>query len=121
MRIKAKNPRRTTAYYDEPYTVQHFVDWAWELIADIPRFFWFSFRYWTSKSFRIERAREYNRAFFGEIPTSQIYERHYSRDPARLYEALARQAEREQPREDDKFSDHGNVRQLRPEERTWPE
>ena len=79
-------------YYDEPYTVQHFTDWLWQLATDIPKFLWFAFRHYTSKAFRIEQARAYNRALFGNIPTSQIYK-----------------------------LDGGEVRPLREEERTWPE
>jgi hypothetical protein len=80
------------AYYDEPYTVQHFTDWTRQLLADIPRIVWFTFRHFTSKAFRIERAREYNRALFGNIPTSQIH-----------------------------VMDGGKIRPLREDERTWPE
>lgn len=92
MRIKAKNPTGTIEYYHEPYTVQHFWDWLWQTVTAIPKFCWFFFRHYTSKAFRLRVARDYNRAMFGGIPTSQIYK-----------------------------VDGGKVRPLREEERTWPE
>jgi hypothetical protein len=93
MRIKAKNPPGSPEYYQEPYTLQHLTDWLRQLAVEIPQFLWYVFRHLTSRKFRIERAREYNQLLFGGIPTSQIYV----------------------PGED------GHYRQLRPEERTWPE
>jgi hypothetical protein len=93
MRIRAKNPTGSPEYYQEPYTVQHFTDWLWQTVAAIPRFCWFVFRHYTSKAFRVWVARDYNRAMFGNIPTSQIYV----------------------PGED------GRYRPLREEERTWTE
>lgn len=94
MRIKTQNPRHTRGYYEEPYTLQH----AWHKICEMARdamlFVSFFFRQLTSKKFRMESARQYNQAMFGDIPTSQIY-------------VLD--------------SETGNVRQLREDERDWPE
>lgn len=94
MRIKAKNKPGTMAYFDEPYTAQHFVNWLWQTITAIPRFIWFMFRHYTSETFRIETARRYNQALLGNIPTNQIHVI-------------------------DK--DTGHYRPLREDERTWPE
>jgi hypothetical protein len=94
VRWKAQHPTGSDAYYREPYTVQHFTDWAGQMATLIPRFLWYVFRHYTSKTFRIEQARAYNRAMFGNIPTENIFV-------------------------PDK--DTGEYRPLRPEERTWPE
>lgn len=93
MKWRAEHPSGSTEYYQEPYTVQHFIDfvadvtklWCWEFPI-------FVFRHFTSKKFRMKVARTYNDALFGNIPTSQIYQ-----------------------------FDGNEVRKLRPEERTWPE
>jgi hypothetical protein len=92
IRWRAKNPSGTHEYYVEPYTVQHFTDWLVDMPKRIASFVWFAARHFTSKKFRMENARAYNRALFGGIPTSQIY-----------------------------ISDGQGVRPLREEERTWPE
>jgi hypothetical protein len=93
MRLKAKNPTGSQEYYQEPYTLQHFWDWLRQFVVDVPTFCWFAFRHFTSRRFRMEKARAYNRALFGNIPTSQIYT----------------------------MDGEGKMRPLRPEERTWPE
>jgi hypothetical protein len=92
MRIKAKNKPGTPEYYHEPYTVQHFTDWLGQAVIAVPSFCWFALRHFTSRSFRMDTARQYNRALFGNVPTEQIYK-----------------------------IENDNVRQLRPTERTWPE
>jgi hypothetical protein len=96
VRVRAKNPTGSVEYYQEPYTVQHFADWLRQLVGDvflgIPSGLWYVFRHYTSKAFRMEQARAYNRLMFGNIPTSQIY-----------------------------VTDGDRVRPLREEERTWPE
>lgn len=96
IRWRAKNPSGTAAYFQEPYTVQHFTDmlkdrmhlWA----IEVPQMVWEMFRYYTSKKVRLDYARAYNQSMFGSIPTSQIY-----------------------------VQDDGRMRPLREEERTWPE
>lgn len=96
IRWKAQNPRSTHAYYVEPYTVQHFLNFLCDrthmVVVETPQFAWFVFRYYTSRKVRLEMARKYNSALFGSIPTSQIMI----------------------------FGKDG-VRPLREEERTWPE
>lgn len=92
MRLKAQNPRDTPAYYVEPYTVQHFIDWLRQTLMLVPKALWFTMRYMTSKRLRLNVARQYNQAMFGNIPTSQIY-----------------------------VTDGNTIRPLRDEERTWPE
>jgi hypothetical protein len=94
MKIRAKYPRGTCEYYDEPYSLQHFANWFGRLFIDIPSFVWFAFRHMTSRKFRVEVAGTYNRAMFGNIPTSQMYVM------------------------DDKA---GVFRKMREDERTWPE
>lgn len=94
IRWKAQNAKNTHGYYVEPYTVQHAVDKLLEVLLAIPKFAWFVFRHFTSKKYRVERAREYNRLMFGSIPTSQIYVTD---------------------------SQTGELRTLREDERTWPE
>jgi len=64
------------------------------ILGDIPSFIWFAFRYFTSHKFRMELARGYNRAIFGNVPTENIH-------------VIG--------------NDTGHYRPLRPEERTWPE
>lgn len=73
MRWKAENPVGSREYYQEPYTVQHLADFVWQLVAGCAEFAWFAVRHYTSKAFRVEQAREYNRAMFGNVPTDQIY------------------------------------------------
>jgi hypothetical protein len=92
MRWKAKNPRGSHEYYIEPLTAQHIIDGVAQMVTDIGHFIWFAFRHFTSKKFRLETARTYNQALFGNIPTSQMY-----------------------------VMEGGKMRQLREEERTWPE
>lgn len=75
MRIRAKNKPGTTAYYQEPYTVQHFTDWALDMgkmvFWDIPAVGWTTFRYLTSKRYRQNCARQYNEMLFGFAPREQ--------------------------------------------------
>jgi hypothetical protein len=96
MRLKAQNERGTHAYYMEPYTVQHFTDFirdrAHMVFVEIPGLVWYMLHSLISEKHRMEEARAYNQLMFGNIPTSQIY-----------------------------VQDHGVVRPLREEERTWPE
>lgn len=93
IRIKAQNPSGSVEYYQEPYTVQHFTDWAKDMVWGRESLAWYAIRYYTSKKFRVETARAYNSAMFGNIPTSQIFV----------------------PGED------GQYRPMREDERTWPE
>lgn len=88
MRWKAKNPKGTMEYYQEPYAVQHAVDGMRQLCGDIGHFVLLL----VSKKRRMEMARAYNRAMFGNIPTEQIY-----------------------------VQENGHMRPLRQDERTWPE
>lgn len=92
IRWRAQHPSGTHEYYVEPYTVQHFTDWLKAVPKTVGRFGWFVFRHFTSKKFRMDQARAYNRALFGHIPTSQMY-----------------------------TFDEGGIRPLRDDERTWPE
>ena len=69
VRIRAKNPRGSREYFEEPYTVQHFTDWLTQLGTDA----WHVVLLLISKRRRMDMARAHNQAIFGNIPTNQIY------------------------------------------------
>jgi hypothetical protein len=79
-------------HWNPPLNVRDVVGMTWRLPALVVEMLWFSFRHITSKKYRMKVAGTYNRAMFGDIPTSQIY-----------------------------VQEGGQMRQLREDERTWPE
>jgi hypothetical protein len=90
IRWKAQNAPGTHEYYTEPWAVQHLWHWVKQTAGDG----WHLVLYLTSKKRREDMARQYNRALFGNIPTSQIVVTD---------------------------SETGELRPLRDDERTWPE
>lgn len=81
-------------HWNPPLNVRDIVSLIWRVPVSLAEMTWFMFRQLTSKKFRMEVARTYNQAMFGNIPTGQIH-------------VIDKQT--------------GHYRPLREEERTWPE
>lgn len=72
IRWRAVNKSGTTAYYCEPYTVQHFTDALKDQMhlwfVELPQFLW-KLR---SKKGREQHAHAYNEMMFGGVPDNQV-------------------------------------------------